>query len=102
MDKLTLSVLSYHKFSVICHGDRLGSARFGFAGGLSQPRRDTADPKESEIQKVRNEKPSLLLLSVSRGAQKLLNPVFSLSTVFDSTPCGKATSIAVSYSIRPG
>jgi hypothetical protein len=72
MDTLTLSVLSYHKFSVVCHGDRLGSARFGFAGGLSQPRRDTADPKESEIQKVTDEKPSLLLISAQRDAPKSL------------------------------
>jgi hypothetical protein len=28
-----------------CHGDRLVSARPGSVGGLSQPRRDSADPK---------------------------------------------------------
>jgi hypothetical protein len=31
-------------FHIICHGDRV-PARFGPVGGLSQPRRDTADPK---------------------------------------------------------
>ena len=28
-----------------CHGDRFVPARFGPVGGLSQPRRDTADPR---------------------------------------------------------
>jgi hypothetical protein len=32
-------------YALTCHGDRLVSARFGPAGGLSQPRRDTVDPK---------------------------------------------------------
>jgi len=31
---------------VACHGDRLASARFGPAGGLSQPSRETADPRK--------------------------------------------------------
>jgi hypothetical protein len=33
----------------ICHGDRFVPARFGPVGGLSQPRRDTADPKTLTI-----------------------------------------------------
>jgi hypothetical protein len=31
--------------SIDCHGDRIVPARFGPVGGLSQPRRDTVDPK---------------------------------------------------------
>jgi len=48
-----------------CHGDRFVPARFGPVGGLSQPRRDTADPKQSK------------------------KPYFYLFT-FYSTPCDRA------------
>jgi len=40
------SSLSF-KLTFICHGGLTISTRFGSAGGLSQPRRDTVDPIES-------------------------------------------------------
>jgi hypothetical protein len=39
---VTCALMTY---ALICHGDRLVPARFGCVGGLSQPRRDAADPK---------------------------------------------------------
>ena len=36
-------------YTLTCHGNRFVSARFGPAGGLSQPRRDTVDPGVNQI-----------------------------------------------------
>jgi len=70
----------------LCHGDHLASARFGSVGGLSQPCRETADPKES----VKSKKEKSVFLFP-------LPFYFFLSC---STPCDRAISIAELYPIQ--
>jgi len=42
---IIFNAFANNQLSSVCHGDHLLSVRFGPAGGLSQPRRDTVDPK---------------------------------------------------------
>ncbi|MCK4292538.1 MAG: hypothetical protein KAY65_05035, partial [Planctomycetes bacterium] len=67
--------------------------RFGSAGGLSQPSRDTVDPTESVKRKAQNAK-----LPRRRRVQQFLALSFKFSASFP-TPCDRAITIAVHYTI---
>jgi len=73
--------------SLPCHGDRLSSARFGSAGGLSQPRRETVDPKRNQKLKIKNNFP-------------LTFYVFNFALLISyATPCDRASSTQLHYTI---
>jgi hypothetical protein len=69
-----------------CHGDRFVPARFGPVGGLSRPRRDTANPKRFTIYDYR------ITISIVNHNSKIEN--------HKATPCDRAIfSIVEIYSI---